>query len=127
MKKFLFLLAPVAVLTGCAGPAKVATSKLTFTDGVKTVSIISPKDVSFDSAEVDPKTGFIRITGYKSQVDAGAVAAATAQAQSQSQLAGDAFSAVKTLAEGYAKMQGMPVPASPSAQPAASGFTTRPK
>lgn len=115
--KTLLILPLIAVLSGagCASVTKVTTSKLNFTvptkAGPKTISIESPKDVSFDSVSVNPDTGLVEIRGYKSVVDAGAVAAAASQAQAQAQMGADMLGTVKLLAEGYAKMQGVPVPA----------------
>lgn len=114
MKKLLIL--PVlALLSGCASVTKEVTSKLNFTvptvNGPKTVSIVSPKDVSFDSVLVNPETGQVEIRGYKSVANAGAVAAAASQAQAQAQMGSDMLATVKLLAEGYAKAQGVPVPA----------------
>lgn len=111
MKKFL-ILPLIALLSGCASVPKVTTSKLDFKSGDKTISIVSPKDVSFDSVKVNPETGEVEVRGYKSVVDAGAVAAAASQAQAQAQMGSDMLATVKLLAEGYAKAQGVPLPAS---------------
>lgn len=114
MKKLL-ILPLVAILSGCASVSKEVTSKLTFTvptaNGPKTVSIVSPKDVSFDSVTINPETGQVDVRGYKSVANAGAIAAAASQAQAQSQMGADMLATVKLLAEGYAKAQGLPVPA----------------
>jgi len=114
MKKLL-VFPLVAILSGCASVSKEVTSKLNFTvptpNGPKTVQIVSPKDVSFDSVTVNPETGLVEVRGYKSVANAGAVAAAASQAQAQAQMSSDMLATVKLFAEGYAKSQGIPVPA----------------
>lgn len=122
MKHLILLLIPIALFTGCASPSKVATSKLKFTlpvqgGGTRTAEITTPKDISFDSLTVNPQTGEVSIHGYKSVVDAGAVAATVAAQQAQSQAGADMLATVKLLAEGYAKSQGVPLPQQ-QAQPA---------
>lgn len=111
-----FLIIPVLALVtaGCASVKDQTQSKVNFTSGNKTVSIVSPKDVSFDSITVNPETGLVEVRGYKSVANSAAVAAAASQAQSQAQMGADMLATVKTLAEGYAKAQGVPVPAKKS-------------
>lgn len=112
--KYLLFIPVLALLVGCASVKDQTQSKVNFTSGNKTVSIVSPKDVSFDSVSVNPETGAVEVRGYKSMANAGAVAAAASQAQAQAQMGADMLTTVKLLAEGYAKMQGVPVPASKS-------------
>lgn len=120
--KLLILVPIIALLTaGCASVKDQTQSKLNFTSGGKTISIVSPKDVSFDSVSVNPETGAVEVRGYKSMANAGAVAAAASQAQAQAQMGADMLGTVKLIAEGYAKMQGVPVPAAASKSKVSSG------
>lgn len=79
MNKIIAIIA-IAALAGCTTPGELTKAKVGITDGKKKISLESHKDTIIESFERGPD-GTIKITGYKSVANQGAIEASTQQAQ----------------------------------------------
>lgn len=79
MNKIIAIIA-IAGLVGCTTPGELTKAHVSIADGKKKISLESHKDTVIESFERGPD-GTIKITGYKSVANQGAIEASTAQAQ----------------------------------------------
>lgn len=97
--------------TGCASrTASLVTADLVFRHGTNEVRITQPKDVSFDDLMVSPSDGTVRIKKYRSTANEAAITAAEKQAEAQAAMFGFALQTARDAADGYLRLQGIPVP-----------------
>jgi len=112
MKYLLAALGLVTLLaTGCATSArKLVTTEIRFKVGTNELSVVNPKDTSWEDLMVNPGDGTVRIKKYRSTANEAAISAAERQAESQMQM----FNAMKEQfergAEIAARMYGIPIP-----------------
>lgn len=80
MKRTLIGLVLAIGLVGCTTPGELTRAKVGIVDGKKSIRLESHKDTVIDEFERSPD-GTIKIRGYKSVANQGAIEASTAQAQ----------------------------------------------
>lgn len=95
------------VAAGCAGPKDVTQAKLQFQHGTNLVTITQPKDTVIDGLEFDPVTGRIRMTGYRSTANEGAIEASKLQLQSQWATMQQFFTFLQMMGVAAGKSQGI--------------------
>lgn len=95
------------VAAGCAGPKDVTQAKLQFQHGTNLVTITQPKDTVIDGLEFDPVTGKIRLTGYRSTANEGAIEASKLQLQSQWATMQQFFTFLQMVGVAAGKSQGV--------------------
>lgn len=98
------------VFTGCQMGAKnLVTTEIKFRIGTNELSVVNPKDTSWDDLMVSPSDGTVRIKKYRSSANEAAIAAAERQAEAQVQM----FQSMKEQFERgidiAARMYGLPV------------------
>lgn len=126
MKYLLAALGLVTLLaTGCQTGAKnLVTTEIKFKVGTNELSVVNPKDTSWEDLMVSPGDGTVRIKKYRSSANEAAIAAAERQAEAQIQM----FNAMKEQfergAEIAARMYGIPIPPKPA--PTATVLTNAP-
>lgn len=106
MKTF-YLLAGLALAAGCAGPKDVTQAKLQFQHGTNLVTITQPKDTVIDGLEFDPVTGRVKMVGYRSTANEGAIEASKLQLQSQWATMQQFFTFLQMMGVAAGKSQGI--------------------
>ena len=85
--RILSLALALAPLAGCATKTEnLTTTRIDVVHGTNRVSLVNPKDVSMDKAEIPTPYGPAVITGYRSSANEAAIHAAQIQAQAQLQM-----------------------------------------
>lgn len=111
IKSVLFAVFAAALFIGCASrTSSLVTADIVFRHGTNEVRITQPKDVSFDDLMVSPSDGTVRIKKYRSTANEAALIAAEKQAEAQIATFGLALQSVRDAADGYLRLQGIPVP-----------------
>ena len=99
------------VFTGCQMGAKnLVTTEIKFRIGTNELSVVNPKDTSWDDLMVSPSDGTVRIKKYRSTANEAAVSAAEKQAEAQIATFGLALQSARDAADAYLRLQGIPVP-----------------
>lgn len=91
MKRTLYLIASLAIALGspigCAGRTeKLTTTRIDVIHGTNRISLVNPKDVSIEDAEIPTPNGIAHIRGYRSSANEAAIESARLQAQAQMQM-----------------------------------------
>lgn len=115
-------------LTGCTSPGTLTEAKVAIVDGKKSIKLGSHKDTIIEEFERSPE-GVIKIRGYKSVANPGAIEASTAQAQMLQQLMLQNVEMVKLfggLAAQYFSGGAVHAPTTPAPVPATVILTNAP-
>lgn len=103
------LLCAITLLCGCAGVNKVARTDLDIeTPDGKRFKLRNPKELVFDKLTLDPKTGKLEITGYRSVASEAAIQGAIAEGQSRDRLIAEVIKLTDKLADRGAAAYGIP-------------------
>ena len=127
--KTAYLLAGLTLAAGCAGPKDVTQAKLQFQHGTNLVTITQPKDTVIDGLEFDPVTGRVKMVGYRSTANEGAIEASKLQLQSQWATMQQFFTFLQMMGVAAGKSQGIDMSGAmkPAEQIVPEGFKLVPK
>lgn len=97
------------LLSGCAGVKNVTRTDLNIeTPDGKHFRLRNPKELVFDKLTLDPKTGKLEITGYRSVASEAAIQGAIAEGQSRDKLITEVIKLTDKLADRGAAAYGIP-------------------
>lgn len=107
--KTAIVLLMAAALCGCQGVKKVTRTDLDIeTPDGKRFRLRNPKELVFDKLTIDPKTGKLEITGYRSVASEAAIQGAIAEGQSRDKLVTEVIKLTDKLADRGAAAYGIP-------------------
>lgn len=116
MKYLLAALGLVTLLaTGCqTGTKTLVTTEIKFKIGTNELSVVNPKDTSWEDLMVSPGDGTVRIKKYRSSANEAAIAAAEREAEARIEMFRGMKEQFQSGLEIAARMYGIPIPPKPA-------------